>query len=327
MARRIGFSMPSGSTSRSRFGRGRVGRVATIALLVAGVVQAPAQPVFRAETNLVALQVTVVDAQQRYVPDLRADDFRVLEEGDPQTIRLFAAAAAVPLDLMLLVDTSASMVGLLSMVRHAALNFVRLLGPDDRAAIVLIKDRAKFAQPLTNDVARLERALSDLPISGGTALYDSLYIALRELSLARRNTDSMRRTALVVLTDGWDTSSRVSFDDVFAEARGSAVAIYSIVPVETAVPYDRPQPTINVFEMRRLAEQSGGRAFRPERLADLSGAYDEILAELRHQYWLAYASPAASRGFRRVSVQIVTNPTMRARTRAGYYAGASRPGE
>jgi Ca-activated chloride channel family protein len=311
------------STFPEYWRRSRPIRAAAIAtLMVVSVVQASAQTLFRSETNLVALQVTVVDQQRRYVPDLRIEDFNVLEEGHPQTISLFAAGP-VPLDLMLLLETSASMVGILSIARQAALNFVRRLGPDDRAGVILINDRVRIASALTNSAVELEHAIQAAPISGGTALYDALYIALKEFTRGRRPDYRMRRQALIVLTDGEDNVSHLTFDDVLRDARSSSVMVYTIVPVQKPRSYERLTRSRVQFEMHRLAEDSGGRAFTPERLEDLAGAYEEITTELSHQYWLAYTPSRSTRGFRRVAVRLA-NPLLRARTRAGYYAIASR---
>jgi Ca-activated chloride channel family protein len=282
--------------------------------------------VFRAETDLVVLQVSVVDPQQRFVTALEADDFGVYEEGARQNVLLFASSTA-PLDLMVLLDTSVSMTERMALAQEAAINLLRALRPEDRAAIVLFSDRVRIARELTGDLKLLEAAVREASPAGATALYEALYVAMRELAYARRTAGGdLRRQGLVVLSDGEDNMSRaVAFEDVIDLARRSALTIFTIVPApSSSVPHrDQTGRVANqMFEMRQLADTTGGRAFAPLQLTDLAGVYDQIADELGQQYWLAYTPPRSkSSGFRRVSVRVETRPGLRARTRSGYYAG------
>jgi Ca-activated chloride channel homolog len=335
VAARIACSMRSDSTCRNR----RVTRTtASFAAILAGVVvvwapplsgQATEQPVarlmspFRSGTELVPLQVAVVDPSRRYVPGLRVEDFAVFEEGVRQDVTLFAAATA-PLDVMLLLDMSFSMVQRIEVTQEAAINFVRALGEGDRAAVVPFNQVVRVTQPLTDDLARVEDAIRAASPSGGTAVYEAVYIALRELTRARRDAEQFRRQALVVLTDGLDNSSHVALADVLSEARRSTVTVYTVVPpsgVEESFPRNRPLP---LFDLRKLAEETGGRTFVPARLEDLATTYREIAEELSQQYWLAYVPTVRAEGFRRVSVRVATRPELSARTRSGYEASTPR---
>jgi Ca-activated chloride channel homolog len=286
--------------------------------------QAPAP--FRSGTELVVLQVSVVDPERRPVSGLHEDDFGVFEEGRSQAISLFASTNA-PLDLMLLLDTSVSMSERMAATQEAAINFVRTLRTEDRGAVVLFNDSVQVAQPLTRERAALEAAIRGASPAGGTALYEALYVALRELARAQRGTDPLRRQALVVLSDGEDTGSRLLFEDVLEEARRNAVTMFTITPSASGVDafsgvplYRRPGAA---YEMGQLARETGGRTFAPARIEDLAGVYGEISEELSRQYWLAYVPGPSSGGFRRLSVRIVGEPTLRARTRTGYYAQRS----
>ena len=310
------------STFREGRRQWRLRAAAVSLVLTAAVVSPAAQPAFRSETDLVALQVTVVDHQRQYVPNLRVEDFKVLEEGQPQAISLFAAGQ-MPLDLMMVLDTSASMAGLLPMARQAAVNFVRRLGPADRAGVILVNNRVRIASALTHNAVDLEKAIREAAIAGKTALYDALYFALKELSRSRRAEHQIRRQALIVISDGEDNASRLSFDDVVNDVRGSSVMVYTIMPVRKKQLGDRTESSPVRFDMQRLAEDSGGRALSPVRVEDLAGAYETIAGELSHQYWLAFPPSRSANGFRRVAVRLV-NPLFRARTRAGYYALPSR---
>jgi VWFA-related protein len=298
---------------------------ALAALWVAATGPGQAQTVFRAATDLVTLPVTVVDDKQRYVTNLQREDFAVFEEGVAQSVSLFVAGT-LPLDLMLLLDTSGSMVSRLPIVRRAATRFVRALTADDRAAIVLFDERVRIAQPLTHDRDVLLESIQRASPSGGTAFYEAMYIALRELAHARRNSTEVRRQALVVLTDGDDNSSdNVSFDDVLRDARMGSVTIYTVLPPDPLEPQHGPQLRPGtLYTLRKLAEDSGGRLFAPVRMELLPDVYGEIAHELNQQYWLAYAPRPSSAGFKRVSVQVLTRPGLRARTRSGYYAATPR---
>lgn len=279
--------------------------------------------VFRGGTELVVLQVSVVDPQGRYTPNLQQQDFAVYEDGAPQTITMFGTSAA-PLDLMLLMDTSASMYARWGSAQDAAIGLLRRLRAGDRGAVILFGDDVRIAQPFTGDIPALEAGVRDAAPNGGTALHEALYIALRELDRVHRTGGQLRRQALVVLSDGEDTSSRrVAFDDVLREARRSAVTVYSIMPAPSeewtwVAPLDGRNLGAEV-DMRTLAEDTGGRAFAHARTEDLSKMYRLIADELAQQYWLAYAPTSNSTQFRHVLVRLPSSPVLRARTRSGYY--------
>ena len=335
MERLTACSMRSDSTCRDRRVIRATGPLAAL-LLGMVVVWAPGvaaqttdQPVarfttpFRSATELVPLQLAVMDGSRRYVPDLQVDDFAVFEEGVRQNVTLFAAATA-PLDVMLLLDTSFSMVQRMGVLQEAAINFVRALKEGDRAAVVPFNQVVRVTQPLTRDLARVEDAIRAATPSGGTAVHEAIYIALRELTRARRDADQLRRQAMVVLTDGLDNSSHVTLADVVSEARRSTVTMYTVVPpsaAEDAFPRGRPLP---LYDLRSLAEETGGRMFVPARLEDLADTYREIAEELSQQYWLAYVPSVRAEGFRRVSVRVATRPELSVRTRSGYYANTPR---
>ena len=335
MALRTACNMQFGSTCRDRrLTRATASFVAILlGVLVVGASRVPAQttdqPVarvvtpFRSGTELVPLQVAVVDGSRRYVPDLQVEDFAVFEDGVRQDVTLFAAATA-PLDVMLLLDTSFSMFQRMAVTQEAAINFVRALRPGDRAAVVPFNQVVRVTQPLTEDLERVEDAIRAASTSGGTAVYEAVYIALRELARAQREADRVRRQALVVLTDGLDNSSHVALSDVLSEARRSTVTVYTVVPPsggEESLSRARPLP---LFDLRVLAEETGGRTFVPARLEDLADTYREIAEELSQQYWLAYVPSVRAEGFRRVSVRVATRPGLSARTRSGYYASTTR---
>lgn len=280
-------------------------------------------PVFRSAADLVVLPVVVTDHNGRFVRDLQLHDFAVYEDGVRQTPSLFASNTA-PLDLMVLLDTSGSMYTRLPFAKEGILNMLRVLRPGDEASVVLFNSSVRIAQPLTGDRSRLEAAVAGASPGGGTALYEAIYVAVRHLAVTRRDV-VLRRQAIVVLSDGDDNLSRsVAFDDVREVARRSATTIFTIVlaPAES-VPFQHTLlgRVTSGFEMRALAEDTGGRTFTPALASDLTRVYDDIVAELSEQYWLAYPAPSAGReGFRPVRVSVETHKGLRTRTRSGYYA-------
>jgi VWFA-related protein len=324
--------MRSGSTCRRRRPRIAAACLTALAAVLVPILtgtgmraQSPAAPpdaVFRSATDLVVLQVAVFDPQQRFVSDLRQDDFAVFDDGRRQPIVLFAATAA-PLDLMVLLDTSGSMMGRLALARSAATKLISTLNEDDRGAVVLFSDRVQLAAPLTTDHKRLGAAIRYAEPGGRTALYESVYVALRELARTRAADGGLRRQAIVVLSDGDDNASRVTFDDLLEEARRGAGTVFTILPADDSSGARAAALLVSpstAFEMRMLAEESGGRAFAPASFGDLNGTYEQNAAELGQQYWLAFApEPGRGDAYRRVSVRVETRPGLRARTRSGYY--------
>jgi Ca-activated chloride channel homolog len=299
--------------------------IAVVVVLSAGLAAAQTG-VYRAGTDLVVLQVSVSDGHRRHVPGLRAENFTVLDEGVPQPVAVFATSAA-PLDVMLLLDTSGSMEPWLPIAKRAASDLVSSLRSSDRAGLILFDVGAKIAHPLSDKHESVIAAIRDVAPAGATALYESVYVGLHTLSHAGRD-DGVRRQALVVLTDGEDNASRIPYEQALDAARSGDVTIFTIMPLmplpdattQTAAGWRRA--TIK-FEMRQLAEDTGGRTFPTIEPAGLAAVYEQIGNELRAQYWLAYAAGPGGPGYRRVSVRVKEPPGLLARTRTGYNAGSS----
>ncbi len=285
---------------------------------------AEAQTVFRSAVGIVALNVAVQDSQSRYVSGLSRDDFAVFENDVPQPVRLFEAAS-LPLDLILLLDTSESMTGKIEVAQAAAHGLLATLRDRDRAAVVLFNQRVRTLAPLTADRGELAKAVGTARPTGTTALHDAIHIALTEYARPARARGEIRRQVIVVLSDGEDTSSRVSFDAVLGAARATGVTIYTIrvqerdddAALEAAGALKRVRDADR--DMRELARETGGVAFFPQatRLRDV---YATIAEELASQYAIGYEPSArASDGtFRWVRVRILNHPDLSARTRTGY---------
>jgi Ca-activated chloride channel family protein len=281
----------------------------------------PVTTAFRGGIEIVSLNVTVTSADQRFVSDLTPGDFIVLENGVPQPLRYFAKSG-VPLSLALLIDTSASMAVALPLVQDAAIGFVRQVTGDDLASIIDFETRVEIGQALTADVDALERAIRRTRTGGATSLYNALDIALRELSKPMPGDTSAppRRRAIVVLSDGADTSSAVTYDQVLDRAVRSGTIIYGIslgAGQQSSAPVEGESGELI---LRRLAGQTGGRAFFTEEAKDLARFYGQIRDELANQYSLGYEPAGNPDGkWRRLEVR-VRRPGTTARTRAGYFA-------
>jgi Ca-activated chloride channel homolog len=287
--------------------------------------------VFRTGTNLVPLNVTVTDVNKQFVKGLTAADFAVFEDGIEQTVQFFEATD-VPLDLILLIDTSSSMSDKMDVVHEAAGGFLKTLKVGDRGAVVAFADGVDVVQSFTTDRQLLEQAVRRTAARGATSLYNAIYIALKQFGRAARQDGDVRRQAIAVLSDGEDTSSLLTFDDVLGLARKSGVSIYPIA-LQSKYASARMVSTGQrrffseaEYAMRSLAQETGAQAFFPLQVFELKGIYANIAQELSSQYSIAY-SPANGRAdgrFRRILVRIANRPELKLRTRTGYTAGLDR---
>lgn len=297
--------------------------------------QAPTTPrgsattTFRSGVDLVALNVVVTDADQKYVAGLSPADFAVFEDGIQQDVSFFGATE-VPLDLAILLDTSASMTGKMSLVQRAAAGFLSTLRHGDRTTIVDIKDATRVLFPLGDDLAAARAAIMSTTPRGGTALYNGTYLTLKELAKQRRANTDVRRQAIVVLSDGDDTASLISYDDLMDTAKQSGIAIYTITLrskylVTLAAQRGHSYFSQSEFGMKALAQETGARSFFPMDIAELPGIYSAIAEELATQYAIGYSSknPRQDGAYRRVIVRIADRPGIKTRTRAGYLAARS----
>jgi len=289
----------------------------------------PSRPTFSSGVELVALTVTVTDAQRRLVGNLTAQDFQVFEDGIQQPVTFFGLAS-VPLDLALLVDGSASMLDTLPMARRAAAGLLRSLRPVDRASLIEFRNTVRVSQALTSDFSKVDAAIGAMTAGGGTSLYNALYVALREFQAQSRTDPEVRRRAIVVLSDGEDTGSLIDFDEVLDLARRSGVTIYTVaLKSELQILRQRAQQNGRRYfsqadyAMRALADETGARAFFPDAAGDLQGVYDTVATELASQYALGYVprNPIQNGAWRRLMVRVAsTVQGVRPRTRTGYFA-------
>jgi len=303
-----------------------VRRLVPVALVVCSAAvlaqDRPPQTPFRAGVDLVSLNVSVTDGTARYVTDLTQESFQVFEDGVKQDVTFFNKTN-LPIALALLLDTSASMENKLPTAQEAAIGFAKKLRPQDLAEVIDFDSRVVVLQAFTNSGAELETAIRKTSAGGSTSLYNAVYIALKDLKkVVAKNTEDIRRQAIIVLSDGEDTSSLLPFEEVLDLAKRSETAIYSIGlragenPGTTTKGFKEAE-----FVLRQFAQETGGRSFFPNQLADLAGVYGQIADELSSQYTIGYTSrnPKRDGTWRRVVVR-VDRPNLTARTKLGYFA-------
>ena len=293
-----------------------------VAIRIASAQGQPPQIPFRSAVDLVSLNVTVTEGGTRYVTDLAQEDFNVFEDGVKQDVTFFNRTN-LPIALALLLDTSASMDSKLPTAQEAAIGFARRLRAQDLAEVIDFDSRVVVLQNFTNSAAELESAIKKTSAGGSTSLYNAVYIALKDLKkIVARNTEEIRRQAIVVLSDGEDTSSLLPFEEVLDLAKRSETAIYAIGlrapegPGTTTKGFKEAE-----FVLRQFAQETGARSFFPNQLSELAGVYGQISDELSSQYTVGYTSrnPKRDGGWRRVVVR-VGRPNLQTRTKLGYFA-------
>jgi Ca-activated chloride channel family protein len=296
---------------------------ASIAAAQNGAGQRP-HATFRSTVDLVTLHVSVIDDSGRYLSDLEQPEFMVFEDGRPQELRVFERGG-YPVAVMLFLDISSSMSQVFPRAQEAAIQFLQRLAPQDVASVVAFGNRVEILQTFTADQQALERAVRRARARGATRLFNALYVGLTGLSKARWEDGAIsRRRVAVLLTDGHDTASLVSFDQVLDVAKRSDIAVYAVRISGALTPGDSARES--EYVLRQLTRQTGGRAFLSSSEGkDLRSVYENIRAELSRHYALGYVSNDARRDgrFRYISVQL-SRPGARARTRVGYFAPLAR---
>jgi Ca-activated chloride channel family protein len=289
------------------------------ATILGAALTAQQQPKLRSGIELVSLNVSVTDPEGSYVTSLEQADFEVFEDGAKQSITFFSRKQQ-PIALAVLLDTSNSMEGRMGTAQEAAIGFARRLQPDDVAEVIEFSSRVNILQAFTNDASALEEAIRSTTPDGSTALYNAIYISLKSLGkIKARTEDEIRRQAIVVLSDGDDTSSLMPYEEVLELAKRSETAIYTIGLRDQR---EGTRPTFKEAEyvLRQLAQETGGRSFFPNTVHELPKIYEQISQELSTLYSIAYTSknPLRNGAWRRIVVR-VAKPGLIARTRQGYY--------
>ncbi len=281
----------------------------------------PQAPIFGTGIEVINLSLSVTDAQNNFVTSLGQRDFAVFEDGIRQELSLFTQEN-LPISLVLMIDVSASMEEKLATAQAAAIRFTKTLREQDLAQVVQFNDRSTTLQPFTNDLGALEAAIRRTETSGPTALHNALYVALKDLTKDKKAAE-LRRRAVVLLSDGEDTASLVSDDQVLELAKKSEINIYAI-SLRPNRASDRQRQAFSQAEylVNALARETGGRAFFPSSIGELESVYDRIAEELRTLYSVGYVSSNTRRDgkWRRIVVRVPEREGLTVRHKLGYYA-------
>ena len=306
----------------------------TTAVLLAAAVLAGTEPghaqgratpppiTFGAEIEVVNLNVSVTNAVNQFVPGLKGPDFAVFEDGIRQELTYFNHED-LPISLVLVIDGSASMTDKVKDAQSAAQRFIGTLRAGDSAQVVQFSDRISVLQEFTSDRKLLEEAVLRTDAAGPTALHNALYVSLKDLANEKRRTGGqLRRRAVVLLSDGEDTSSLVTDEQVLDLAKKTEINIYPIMLRENRLSGNRPEFSQAEYLLNTLARETGGQAFSPNSITELDKIYDRIAEELRTLYSLGYVSsnPRKDGKWRRIVVRVPSQTEGMVRHKLGYYA-------
>jgi Ca-activated chloride channel homolog len=284
---------------------------------------APTPPPLTLEVGVDVVSVTAVvfDKGGRFVQGLGPKDVQLTEDGVPQDVSYFREAAGpgedrIPLSVVLVLDTSGSMNRNLRFLQEAVLSFVYKLEEVDSALVVSFNESVKASVEFTSDTDRLERFVDGLQAWGGTSLYDALHYSLGRIK------DEPGRKAIIVFSDGADTTSSLRDQDVIDYARAVEATVYSI----------GFQGGSGVFGgsakgfLKKVADETGGDYFFPDKVGDLIKVFQAISSELKNHYLLAYSPKRAPDGsYRTISLKVPSRPELQVRVRKGYFAVKKRP--
>jgi VWFA-related protein len=301
----------------------------------------PDGAVIAIETSEVLLPVTVRDSAGQFATDLKAEDFSIFEDGQPQPITSFALKR-LPVHVVLLIDTSSSVTRELDDFKEAAWRFISQLDPEDKVSLIRFDDVVELVQDWTSSRNALKRSLNRLQTGMFTKFNDALYLA------ARQQLGKVKgRKAIIVLTDGIDSNrGAVSPERAFRTLVEEETAVYIVSKTRIQGRADREEleyyqksSSSSVNQLRidglktalaqleaseryltRIADETGGRIFLPASFDDLGDAYQQVADELRSQYVIFYTPANSTRdgSYRAIRVK-VKHPGYRATTRFGYY--------
>lgn len=344
------FRLPFSSSPKKLVHRGFVAALLCLLAALGGAPPARAQDqdeVVRVETNLVQLNVGVVDRQGRPVTTLARDDFAVYEDGVRQPIQSFEPASA-PFSLVLLLDVSGSTLSFRQSLKQAALRFIDALSPEDRVTVIAFNQKVQTLAPFTTDRSKIAYAISIADGRGETQFYKALNYSLEQLAK-----EGKRRKAVIVMTDGIDTQMRNVDRASASGAQTNEAAIASINPDASpqlnavlgaadrqgvtifplALPSGDPKrlplpdPTITAIytsarvRLQTLADRTGGNFNEIQRLDQLARIYLEVAASLRTLYTIAYKPAAAGQKGNWHAIRVeVARPELVAKTKTGYYS-------
>jgi len=271
----------------------------------------------RIDTNLVLVPVTVTDPMNRLVTGLERNDFEIFDNNQKEKIASFSSDDA-PVSIGIVFDLSGSMNSKLVRARDAILSFIKTANPQDEFFVIGFNDRPELIEDFTNSVEEIQARLATVRSGHRTALLDAIYFGVAKMKEAKHE-----RKALLVVSDGGDNRSRYTEGEVRSQVRESDVEIYSIGIFDpyAATPEERTGPIL----LNELCEETGGRLFRVDDIAEMSDIAEKISTELRNQYVIGYTPKNASRDgkWRKVKVKLTPPsglPPLTVHARTGYYA-------
>ncbi len=274
--------------------------------------------------DLVLMYASVFDKNGHFAGGLKEENFKLYEDGVEQKIETFAQDD-VPISIGILMDLSGSMKPKREQVDRAAEAFIRASNPQDEVFLIGFNDEVELLQDFTSDIDEITDSLDNTIVSGGTSLYDAIYLGVQ-----KAQTGKMPKKAVVVISDGEDRDSYYKFTELIGKVQESDVQIFFVGFMD-------PLPDKGFFgkwsksaeekerdNMERISKETGGNAFFPDKLSDIHEIVAEIAAELRSQYSLGYFSSNVNRDgtFRRVKIQLIGDSASknRIRYRRGYFA-------
>jgi VWFA-related protein len=266
------------------------------------------------EVNVV---FTVTDKRGKFVKDLKQNDFQVVDDTRPGTIRSFRSETNLPLRVGLLIDASNSVRDRFKFEQEAAIEFLNQIirSNFDRAFVIGFDTTPEVTQDFTDNTEMLSKGVHMMRPGGGTAMYDAIYYACRDKLMAYDKGNVATRRAIILLSDGEDNQSRVSREEALEMAQKAEVIIYAISTNTSGIKL-RGDKVLEYF-----AEQTGGRAFFPFKIQEVSDAFSQIQDELRSQYAISYkpADFQFNGKYHKIDI-LADNKKYRVRARKGYYA-------
>ena len=281
------------------------------------------EPTFRVNVRLVNVFTTVTDSRGAPVADLTKDDFQLLEDGIPQTIKVFEKESAIPLSIALAIDTSPSTMRDFKLETSSARRFVHsILRNEDRLSVFQVTENIDQMTHFTSDLKTIERGIDSLRTGPGTSIYDAIFLCSESLL------DREGRKVLVLITDGGDTTSKADYNGALRRAQQAEAIVYSIivVPVEA----DAGRNLGGEHALIQISKDTGGKYYYAEGQQQLDDAFRKISDELRTQYLLAFypTRKISDSPFRRIQVQLNKKDpggqAYQVRHRAGYYTAPAR---
>ena len=288
-------------------------------LAVAGALSAALlaqEPTFKSGTEIVSLFVTVADAQGRLVPDLTKDDFEIYDNDKPQPIVYFENVVQ-PISVIVMLDTSGSMTGSISLLKQAAEQFLLRLLPDDQGRVGAFNDKIQLSAHFTKNRDDLIGEVKELDFGNGTRLWDAVLTSLEELKGIEG------RRVVLVFTDGDDTESRARLGTVIDKARADDDMVYAIGLESVYFNGQRMVRSEPDSGLRKISDETGGGYFELKKTADLAPTFTRVAQELHSQYVMGFAPTLLDGKVHKLSLKM-KKPGMTARARRSYLAAPDK---